>query len=220
MSTKTEFTFKELSAKAKNVAIEGYQDMMASMDLDWHYIVEDMQTELEKYGIEIAKVSRGRNGKEEFDFSYSGFWSQGDGASFTTEWFTPWEYIKATKQSKKYKKLVDFYKKFEKARNEFTAIGQVYRISSHYAHSKTVSLRTEVNCRDLPSTYNPKPETVSEAENMAEEVLQEMFEFCQDKMNEIYERLEEDYKHTMSEESAKEYFNDLDITFDKTGKKL
>jgi hypothetical protein len=39
-------------------------------------------------------------------------------------------------------------------------------------------------------------------------------------MNEIYERLEEDYKHTMSEESAKEYFNDLDITFDKTGKKL
>lgn len=64
------YTFDQLSDKLKEEAIEANRDINVSSD--WHDpVIEGFQEDLSEMGVEEVKVE------------YSGFYSQGDGASFT-----------------------------------------------------------------------------------------------------------------------------------------
>ena len=64
------YTFDQLSKKLQEEAIEANRDINVSSD--WHDpVIEGFQEDLSEMGVEEVKVE------------YSGFYSQGDGASFT-----------------------------------------------------------------------------------------------------------------------------------------
>lgn len=69
-----ELTFAQLSDEAKETARQEYREN--GLDYNWwEHIYEEWTTELEEMGFDGIEIS------------YSGFWSQGDGASFTAESF-------------------------------------------------------------------------------------------------------------------------------------
>jgi hypothetical protein len=73
MQTKTInlYLFTELNEEQKNKVIENYQDINVDYDQWSGYILEDWVEKLARQGFEDANIQ------------YSGFWSQGDGASFS-----------------------------------------------------------------------------------------------------------------------------------------
>lgn len=65
------YKFDELSEEAKKIAIENHNDDLVE-NIDWEEpILEEWKEKLERVGY------------NDFEIGYSGFWSQGDGASFT-----------------------------------------------------------------------------------------------------------------------------------------
>lgn len=69
-----ELTFAQLSDEAKETARQEYREN--GLDYNWwEHIYEEWTTELEEMGFDGIEIS------------YNGFWSQGDGASFTAESF-------------------------------------------------------------------------------------------------------------------------------------
>lgn len=77
------FKYSELSDEAKAKAREWYRDQ--NLPVDHEFIYDDAVTVAEMMGIEIAtKPVKLMNGSTRQDpaIYYSGFWSQGDGASF------------------------------------------------------------------------------------------------------------------------------------------
>ena len=66
------YTFDELDEKAKETAIENFRNKADYPHDDWHTeLINEMKKELEEKGYPDSKIA------------YTGFWSQGDGASFT-----------------------------------------------------------------------------------------------------------------------------------------
>ena len=69
------FTFEELAPEVQERLIEENRDTLVNWD-DWHDpIIEGWVEDMNDRGHDISAK----------DVSYSGFWSQGDGASFTTK---------------------------------------------------------------------------------------------------------------------------------------
>jgi len=126
------YRFAELSDAAKETALQQYaQDLHG----DWHESVCD-----------DFKAIAGILGFDRIDISYSGFWSQGDGASFTGQW----SYRKgmardlrayAPKDATLHAIARDLQ---EYARKSFyRATDTVYRISSRYSHENTVRAESD-----------------------------------------------------------------------------
>ena len=68
---KTEFEFHELSDASKARAVDNYSEFLWD---DWHsYVIEEWTDKLKEQGFKDAVIR------------FSGFWSQGDGASFTAD---------------------------------------------------------------------------------------------------------------------------------------
>ena len=211
--------FSELSKKAKAIAIENvrerYSESISSESQREvaDYVENELVPELAKYGIDIEVVSgrRSRADTERYNYGYSGFYSQGDGFHFCTNWFSPWEFIKKQKLGKQYANLVNANKKID-----CHIGGKISKITgSRYEHHNTVKLDTEIlidRDEDAPKRYN-----ISELESQAESVLDEMFEFCQDKMLEAYERAREDYEALISDEGIESLIDANEITFNKDG---
>ena len=63
-----------------------------------------------------------------------------------------------------------------------------------------------------PASYN-----IKEIESQAQDVLDEMFEFCQDKMRETYKWARENYEANMSDEYIEDFILGNDIEFAKDG---
>ena len=87
--TVTVFTFDELSDAAKEKARDWYREGVFNESHDWDHIVEDAATVAALFGLTIgSRVYRtvgGKSGTEPAVY-FSGFWNQGDGASFEGEY--------------------------------------------------------------------------------------------------------------------------------------
>lgn len=80
--TITLYRFNELSDEAKQYAIEQYR-ANDPLDYDWwHFVYDDFLTIADLIGLDIDK----RKGCRGHAIYFSGFWSQGDGASFEGNW--------------------------------------------------------------------------------------------------------------------------------------
>jgi len=203
--------FSKLSKTAKERAVRdfkesGYIDEIFMEDARFNYI-DPLVSDLADYGINIETDARDRP-LVRWDLSFS----QGSGLCFTTDAFEPWKYIKKTGQSKRYAPLTSLFKSLEKKNERCEVIGNIYRSSHFYNHENTVSLNTEIN---LGST--PKAERASE---LAEDVLQEIFEFCQNKMKDTHRKMEEEYLDQMSEGNVISIIEDVGFEYDKNGKRL
>lgn len=180
---------------------------------DWHgSIIEDIMAELEELGI------------SEPDIQFSGFWSQGDGASFTCEGV---DLIRLMKEIP-----MDFQSEQREAANEgvrtmvallgWDAVGvkrpildlilegedqdlitcSIWRSSNRYVHENTVDIGLEL--ASYYDTQDPEerdiygwiflPEDINELHAFVKWLEPRLEEWLKDKCREIYGRLEEEYE--------------------------
>jgi hypothetical protein len=170
--------------------------------LDWYdFIFEDFIEDMTKQGIEV----------EYKDISFSGFSSQGDGASFTGK--VRWQYI--ANFIKEHKTALPKMAKFiEENTNDCEdnppLIGYLKRIDHHYSHYNTVSLDLDYDDHTLYDKFGEVGE-FNNLESMLSEDLKDL-------MKDLYKKLEEAYTSLTSDESIEESLEANEYLFDANAK--
>lgn len=209
--------FEELSEIAKESAIKRQVESLQELEFDSDYIIDDLERELEKNGIEISS----KNGSRK-DIRYSVSFSQGDHFVFGAYFSDIPKFIKNNKKSKEYALLLRFIKKEP---GGFEVWGKVYL----GAHGESMLKDTQVR----PGSYTHRgvtsmdedfrkdnrltKETYLKLEQQCEDILEEMYEFCKDKAHATYRRMYDDIFYQFSEKAAIEYFKYFDYRFDIDG---
>lgn len=176
--TRTIAKYEELTEEQKVKVCEHYSDM--NTDYDWYDST-----------YEDTKIILGLLGFSNIEIQFSGFWSQGDGASFTATFSVPQTKKELKERIKAFKEYApkDDLHQFEKLTfdKEECSIGffEVFRIDSRYSHSCTIS---------------------SDHEGLKE--------FARSFSNDIYKSLEREYEYLQSREAVEESLTCNDYEFD------
>lgn len=134
------------------------------------------------------------------DFSYSGFCSQGDGASFTGS-INILTYLRNNKQLTRYRTLVKYLREGYIDNNV-----SIERSSSRYFHENTTYLGdVDVYIESI------------KAEEQLDEVLETLEELRKEYSIELYKDLEKDYNSLTSEESISGTLEANEYKFDEEG---
>jgi hypothetical protein len=160
---------------------------------DWYqYIYDDVKTMLGFCGFNDPKIH------------FSGFYSQGDGANFTGNFYKrDIDFMKLAEYAPKEEffllfatLLTDLTNPFEDAR--FT----LYKSGNHYEHEYTVSIK-DFEFDNLVSYSSCTEEALLDA--------------CQKIMRYIYQKLEKEYEYRTSEEVIYEYLFENGYYFNENG---
>jgi hypothetical protein len=202
------YTILELNPEAKEKALQSIMNdsIFRGRDIDLDWGVEAEQDELEE-GFGLANV----------EVSFSGFWSQGDGASFTGRVVNIPKFIRAIGI------------KDEILDKAMQALDEVYemsivRIDSRYVHENTV--RFDLDPIDDTELILMSPFGLGDITMDLNELLEEIgfeaeaSEWVKTKSKEIYSKLEKAYNDEFSEEAAEEWADQWEIQFDEEGKEV
>ena len=184
------YQYEELSAEAKKNALETCRDFNVTFDFWNEYKLEEFKHFLEMIGFVNPKIA------------YSGFWSQGDGLSFTGRYRYKKDWKKNVKEN-----YPDFLEKFDSPLDsiltvqksaKYCASGIITKMSYHYCHENTVQFTQDDN-----NTYSVS----------REEHLQDAFRGI---MNIMYALLEKEYENQKTDEAIEEAVlaNELWLTED------
>lgn len=192
----TGVSFADLDPKAREHALERYRDWDVG-DEWWDGVYEDAKRMATLMGIATENIF------------FSGFWSQGDGASFTGSWTPAPEAVQAIKTECEDEDLIDFAQRLTAvavsiALSDVESHNVKIRTSGNYSHSGTMSLECEVY--DTQG-YAEQP-LGAETELLA--VFREFADW-------IYGNLEAEYEHLTSDEHLAEQFAEAEIMFDEDG---
>lgn len=202
---KTVFKFDELDDSAKEKALNYFRES-ACDDSYWHEcIYEDCATIFDILGITSQRAVKLMNGTSRYepDISFSGFWSQGDGASFEGSYYFKAGCSKAIRQH------APLDKELHAIADGLTAIARRYfyslsasldRRSHHYSHENTISIDVESERREV---------TPEDSDSVAE--------LMRDLMRWIYSYLEKEYEYQTSDETLRENIIANDYDFDESG---
>lgn len=188
------FNFNELTEQAKNNAIREFKNDNTYLDYDWYSSVfDDCKTMLEFIGFTDA------------DIRFSGFWSQGDGASFTGNYqYSKGSVKKLIEYAPNENALIKAAKQLQEIqRKHFYKIsGKIGRTSNFYSHENTVSFSVDY---DSVNTL----QSVSVIESDITEIVRRISQ-------EIYSKLEKEYDYLMSDSTIIEHItlNDYRFTID------
>ena len=191
------YSFEELSPQAQAKAIEDHRDI--NVDTDWYSTIIDECTEdLEDEGF------------KDIEIMFNGFYSQGDGASFTG-WIPSdnmWRFVN---------EILGF--KYPPTVLECLTI-QVERNHSRYYHENSVDIEVDYDSTEdviedfpfgmeVPFTYRLK--------DIVEDVDKKATEWVKSRCREIYNKLEEEYDALQEDESVKDTLLANDYEFDEEG---
>jgi hypothetical protein len=212
---KKRFEYKDLPKELQEDVISFYAD--STTDHDWHdMVIEGFKEDMKEIGVEVDKVQ------------FSGFWSQGDGASFTGEVTDLEEFLTKTGMNKNSNLTIDLIEAKELS-NEIQDFDSPYdqpiyiifrRISHHYSHENTCD--TDVS-GDLggEDTFIMSELGGCDGFTMSIKVsdflstLEEMIEKWREKTcNKLYRDLEKEYDYLTSEEGIVDYIDALGIDFE------
>jgi len=177
---------KEVNLKAYARVLEKYANF--NIEYDWYAdTIDDQKTILETLGW------------TDTDIQFSGFWSQGDGASFTGAWkYRPdWReaLAKYAPQDEAAKKFGEALAKYAPPYTEEDTSFRIVRQSSHYSHENTVGADTPL----------------SEADQAV------FLDAARDYMRHIYRTLETEYEYLSSETTIAESLDANGIAFTADG---
>lgn len=205
------YYYSELSDEAKKKAIE-YAKERLSEDNYWKEdIIGDWIIYLNTQGYESVEIA------------YSGFWSQGDGASFVcrnidvSKWITQYynrhENIAKIKENT-YSKIIQCAA-YIVSNTVNIEDAEIIRNTSHYAHAYTVTLHLVWNINKSISSADAKTidYCFSELEALMKKDIVNL-------SNKIYSELERAYTFHVEDGNCISYLNDRQIWFDETGKFL
>ena len=177
------YNFLELMPNVQEKVLDNHRYINVE-DYDWHETV-----------IEDAKIKLQQIGFRNIDVQFSGFFSQGDGASFTADLNLETWIEQDTKNRAKYTSLIDVLDNIE-----------IVRLDSRYSHENTVKLYVNINC-DAPETLHD-----------LKDILQhELNEEIRDLSREIFKDLEDTFTALISDESVTETLLDREYTYEANG---
>ena len=208
---KTLYRFDELDYSAQERAMEQHNEH--SLDYEWweseyEYFVGQM----EEFGVHIDQRvwtnSYGHSGSEP-KINFSGFYSQGDGASFEASVdLDAW--LKAMGLHTVYRSLYmaaqgriegcDIYK------------CRIDRTSSMYSHENT--MYAEIEVWDSREWDNPSAKKVEEQAAQAQDDLQQ---WAREQAHGLWVTLRDEYEYLSGREYLTEYFRDHEYYFDEEG---
>ena len=198
------YEIHELSKASKKAAIEGIKrmDSFAERDIDLDWVIENETEDLEASGLENVEIS------------FSGFWSQGDGASFIGSVNDIPTFIKAIGVTDEIlpKVLAAFEDVYEM---------EIIRIDSRYVHENTVRFDlSEFGEPELVimSGFGLGDVTIDLNDTLEEiELEKKASEWVKSKCKEIYGKLEKAYNEEFSDEAAEQWADSMGMEFDKGG---
>jgi hypothetical protein len=188
------YTFSELAEKVQKKIIERERESYPINPAWYNFIIEDQTKILEILGFSDIKIS------------FSGFSSQGDGASFTGKYSYWAEWKKeltdyAPDTIKEGEKLEEIQKKAA-----YSLSATITRNGIRYVHENSVSMDVELDGKEEDEIFN--------------EIEIEFREWAQNYMRGIYEALEEEYESLTSYEYIKEDLENSDLEYTEEGKKI
>ena len=202
------YTILELNTEAKEKALQSIMNdsIFRGRDVDLDWVVEAEQDELEE-GFGLANV----------EVSFSGFWSQGDGASFTGRVVDIPKFIRAIGiqdeiLDKAMQALEDVYDMY------------IVRTDSRYFHENTV--RFDLDPIDDTELILMSPFGLGDITLDLNDLLEEIgFEdkaskWVKERSREIYDKLERAYEEEFSEDAAEEWADQWEIQFDEEGNEV
>lgn len=210
MNTITTYKFGDLPTQAlKDAAIEKHRNTNVAFE-DWYdCTIDDWKDKLESLGYSDP------------DISFSGFWSQGDGASFTSKQVPLPAYdpkvIEAWDQLVGAAELLGL--PIAEDINDL-AYGSVIRISHRYSHENTVSVDWEWNDPPYIELCNPDiPEGMQHFLITLRAAVDSYFENLDDVVKglcqEIYADLEKEYEYQTSDEQVAAAIEDMEFEVDE-----
>ncbi len=167
--------FSELNAVQQTAAIELVRDRERSSGDDFFsegVIEYYKETVLPEYGINDAEIQ------------FSGFWSQGDGASISTDNVDAVKFLRKVRALTKYRSIRHLL-------NEDDLAMSVERSQSHYSHENTVSGYIETGYTDL----------TAKQEALANELEELLTDTIRELSRKLYRDLENAYDDQFSTEN-------------------
>jgi|GEM_PF-3276043 len=183
----TAYKFAELDVKVQEKVLEDYRYVIVELDNEWyHPIIEGFEEDMLEYGIDP-------------EVSFSGFGSQGDGASFLSTTCDTDLLIR-----KLYETGHDISENALLDSKDYTII--IRRNDNHYAHENTmyVNYYSGGGIELFPD----------EEEKLTDVVL----EWARTKAKELYKNLEKYWDELTSDDEIMEYFEDNEFLFYENGK--
>lgn len=197
------YLFCQLSEQAKQKAIEENREILVSDEWDIELVTE-LEEKLNQIGYGNVKIS------------YSGFNSQGDGASFT--------YSYVDTKNKTLQALLFAGTSIDKNErqslmNEITLSG--IRMSNHYFHEKTITNNLEIFVDDWAEFCEMNPSYSKYTEEEIYELIEANVEKTQVALSKkIYSKLRNLYDSITDDGNVSEEINDRDLYFNEDGTKL
>ena len=213
-----EYSFEELSPEAKTNALEEMRDINTEYQ-GWHEpIIEDFEERMKELGVDGVEVS------------YSGFYSQGDGASFTgdvfdtktfmskalglkdTEWLDMGEDEKPEDEESRLRAdLLDIGFDTREKLTPDNFVIKIERLSNRYSHENTIE--GKVYIEDIPESI----EDEIPSQTIEDEIEEKVTNWARSESKDLYRNLERYYDELRSDESVEETIIENDYKFDKDG---
>lgn len=201
--TKTVYKLSELSPKAKDRAIEHWRELQSHDEIH-ESIYEDAKTCLAYFGF------------TEIEISYSGFGSQGDGASFTAHWSA------AAVQPGKIQEHAPTDTRLARLDVKFTTLAArckqmsatITRTTGQYVHENSVHISADFGDEAGDDNGTPEEKLLAHANAVMEVELGGYARQC---MRWIYEQLETEWNHQNSDDYIAESIEANEREFDDDG---
>lgn len=217
------YQFDELSDKAKQKAREWWREAAVSDEPE----MEQYETAAELLGITLSTntvqlMGKDENGKhrtrQEPDIRYSGFWSQGDGASFVGTYKYRKGCSKLVREEfgrdEKLWAIADRLTALQK-KHGYALIARITQ-SGHYVHKYTmdVEITGPQSVIDADTSHH-EPSGVY----VRSEPLNTLTELMRDFAQWIYDGLREEYEYRMSDENVDEAIRANEYDFRENGER-
>jgi hypothetical protein len=208
--TTTVYQFNELSDEAKKKAREWWRGCY-EFEFDAECVIDDACDVAELMGLDIRHNPKTRaDGSTVWRPSvyWSGFWSQGDGASFKGLY----KYCKGSAaavkaHAPKDEELHRIAKALADAqRRAFYQLGADIRQSGRYCHEMSM----EVQVFNLKDEYRP----------VSKDVEEDVIEALRDFARWIYKRLEQEYEYQLADEQIDDALSVNEYEFDEHGDRV
>jgi hypothetical protein len=186
---KTVYTFDELNDEAKEKAINSFRDDPIDFEFEADYVMDNWKERLQEIGFENAEIH------------YSGFYHQGDGASFVSD-IDPEKVINAMIMCDRLSiSTATLYNKMLYM-NELHIIElycHVRRIDNRYSHELTVGIDS-----DSEFYLNECPEAYDYFDNKFDQLRGDIEEYMRELCQEIFFDLRRSYEYIQSDEYISE----------------
>ena len=203
----TVYELKELSGAARERARAWYRE--SCLDYDWHeFVYEDFETVCGLLGVTLRTSPvrlMGGGTRQKPHIYYSGFWSQGDGASFEGTYAYTRGAARAVRahapKDAELHAIADALADIQ--RPNFYQLGADIRQSGRYCHEYTMAIHVE---RDSPNWQD----MTGDADTTVIEALRDLARW-------LHRQLELEYNYLTSDEAVDETIGANDWTFTADG---